>query len=294
MAVIDYTWRFICYAKAMPCSLVVVAEKLGGRCAGVLLDSSRPGRWRHRNPMDDMVLAAIAQGWIWYVRFLPWTAGWVLIWVAADGSRSEMDGGTAMQFGKLLDRTRIGLGQTLFGTSLLLMLAAARNCSTGLLDLLAALAWICRSLGKNGCGVPTCIYQSCCLGCGPPILAVMERYGAWDRGRCGMPLDIGIGSHGGRIYCRRGVLLARAMMDLDRLLVARCSTVSSDGAARRRRWVGGRCLMWVDAGTWADACCRRQLMTDGEMGFNPFEFGVVEEGAAVDGDGRMWIWMWTT
>ncbi|KAL5978333.1 hypothetical protein ACLOJK_029450 [Asimina triloba] len=39
---------------------------------------------------------------------------------------------------------------------------------------------------SNGCRVPACIYQSCCLGCGPPILAVMERYGAWDRGRCGM------------------------------------------------------------------------------------------------------------
>ncbi|KAL6000060.1 hypothetical protein ACLOJK_034737 [Asimina triloba] len=77
---IDYTWRFVCYAKAMPCSLVVVAEKLGGRCAGVLLDSSG----------------------------------------------SEMDGGMALD-------------------------------------------------GR-------------CVGRGSPILAVMERYGAWDRGRCGMPL----------------------------------------------------------------------------------------------------------
>ncbi|KAL5977639.1 hypothetical protein ACLOJK_039167 [Asimina triloba] len=177
----------------MSCSLVVVAEKLGGRCAGVLLDSSGPGRWRHRNPTDDMVLAAIAQGWIWYVRFLPWTAGWVLIWHAADGSRSEMDGGTTMRFGKLLDRMRIDLGRTLFLTPLLLMLAAARNCSTRLLDLLAAPARICRGLGKNDCGVPTCIYQSCCLGFGPPILAMMERYGVWDRGRCGMPLDLGFG-----------------------------------------------------------------------------------------------------
>ncbi|KAL6000059.1 hypothetical protein ACLOJK_034736 [Asimina triloba] len=64
----------------MPCSLVVVAEKLGGRCAGVLLDSSG----------------------------------------------SEMDGGTALD-------------------------------------------------GR-------------CSGCGPPILVVMERYVAWDRGRYGMPL----------------------------------------------------------------------------------------------------------
>ncbi|KAL6000061.1 hypothetical protein ACLOJK_034738 [Asimina triloba] len=64
----------------MPCSMVVVAEKLGGRCAGVLLDSSE----------------------------------------------SEMDGGMALD-------------------------------------------------GR-------------CLGCGPPILAVMEHYGAWDRGHCGMPL----------------------------------------------------------------------------------------------------------
>ncbi|KAL6000049.1 hypothetical protein ACLOJK_034726 [Asimina triloba] len=50
--------------------------------------------------------------------------------------------------------------------------------------------------------------------------------------------------------------------------------------------VGGRRFL--------DACCRQQLMTDGEMGFNPSGFGVVEEGAAVGGDGRMWIWMWTT
>ncbi|KAL5979162.1 hypothetical protein ACLOJK_019060 [Asimina triloba] len=46
---------------------------------------------------------------------------------------------------------------------------------------------------------------------------------------------------GDRRWCRRGVLLARAVMGLDRLLVARCWTASSDGAARRRRWVGERC-----------------------------------------------------
>ncbi|KAL6000970.1 hypothetical protein ACLOJK_006697, partial [Asimina triloba] len=101
-------------------------------------------RWRHRNPMDDMVLAAIAQGWIWYVRFLPWTAGSVLIWVAAGRT--------------LFGSMRIGLGRTLFGMPLLLMLAAARNCSTGLLDLLAASLGsaplkLCLLLHENGPGL---------------------------------------------------------------------------------------------------------------------------------------------
>ncbi|KAL6009368.1 hypothetical protein ACLOJK_022597 [Asimina triloba] len=45
-------------------------------------------------------------------------------------------------------------------------------------------------------------------------------------------------------WCRRGVLMARAVMGLDRLLVARYWTASSDGAARRYRWVGGRCSGW--------------------------------------------------
>ncbi|KAL6000066.1 hypothetical protein ACLOJK_034744 [Asimina triloba] len=51
--------------------------------------------------MDDMVLATIAQGWIWYVQFLPWTAGWVLIWVAAGRTHG---GGELLRMGRVAVR----------------------------------------------------------------------------------------------------------------------------------------------------------------------------------------------
>ncbi|KAL5980199.1 hypothetical protein ACLOJK_036666 [Asimina triloba] len=52
--------------------------------------------------MDDMELAAIAQGWKWSVRFLPWIAGWVLIWGAAAACHHRSIWGCLLAIGMTL------------------------------------------------------------------------------------------------------------------------------------------------------------------------------------------------